>query len=242
RPDLTPRVAKCSDYGDWLWWHEYNSMPYCMYNRVTATPEDWCYMTGQLVGAQTFGNDNLSGNSLQRTLFVARADQNGEWQWGLPAIAGSFPSSAFPMDIIPIDTDNFIVVGRYSSSGVTFGNIVIPPANQTSAFIAKGGTEIVSNTDLISTRPGIKLKVFPNPFSDKLRLDFTLNKAKALSAGIYNIKGQCLKHFESAVYSKGKHSIYWDGKTSDGMQTASGVYLIKLQDENRAYSRIIVKK
>jgi len=242
RPDVLPLIAKFNSDGAWQWYDDDNELTYCMSTMMAAHPNGNVFLTGFLLGTQVFGSSTLEGSLMHWEIFVAKANSDGVWQCGLQTTGAVLFDEPRPLDITYLDNDNFALAGVYYNAGATFGNIVIPPANQTSAFIAKGGTEIVSNNDLISTQPGIKLKVYPNPFSDKLRLDFTLNKAKALSAGIYNIKGQCLKHFESAVYSKGKHSIYWDGKTSDGMQTASGVYLIKLQDENRAYSRIIVKK
>jgi len=89
----------------------------------------------------------------------------------------------------------------------------------------------------------MSLKSWPNPFSAELKIGFDLHTKGPVSIDVYNLRGQKLKSLVSGELPIGKHQIAWDGRDSHGKQVASGIYIIKLkQDQASAVSKVILLK
>lgn len=73
---------------------------------------------------------------------------------------------------------------------------------------------------------------YPNPFSGKTTLKYTLDKAQPVVMNVYNVKGQKVRSLQKANLKAGEHSLEWDGKSDAGSQVASGVYFVKLESES----------
>ncbi|MFO7897144.1 MAG: agmatine deiminase family protein [Candidatus Cloacimonadales bacterium] len=92
----------------------------------------------------------------------------------------------------------------------------------------------------------LQLKIFPNPFqlsrADNLALSWqerNLGSEKELK--IYNLKGQLVRSLSIAA---SVNSANWDGKDQDKQTVASGIYLLKLNenDQTIASQKIILLK
>jgi flagellar hook assembly protein FlgD len=61
---------------------------------------------------------------------------------------------------------------------------------------------------------------------------------------IYNIKGQLVKTLVNEVLPAGEHSIIWDGRDSSGNRVSSGIYLYKLNvnDKTKAVKKCLLLK
>lgn len=93
-------------------------------------------------------------------------------------------------------------------------------------------SDIEENSNNNDTLPEINL--FPNPSNLMLSIEI---KAKSINCQfelmIYDINGKEVKNF--GKYESGKcHSIRWDGRTNSGDRVTSGVYFLKVRDENNA--------
>jgi len=160
--------------------------------------------------------------------------------------------SSFPFNYY-IDEELFIIGGF----GVVF-DVIIPP-DSTFSTIPYIHTENVSNgnhilvgefecitpnliSDPISIivgqvnadfcelkQIGFQLLNYPNPFNPSTTIEFLIQNDSRIDISIYNIKGQKIKTIAQNEYTKGSHSIIWDGDDESGNSIKSGIYYYKLK-------------
>ncbi len=73
---------------------------------------------------------------------------------------------------------------------------------------------------------------YPNPFNPTTTIEFNLPTKSNVTINIYNLLGQQIQQLVNQEYSAGNYRITWDGKTSDGIQTATGIYFYRLETNN----------
>ena len=72
--------------------------------------------------------------------------------------------------------------------------------------------------------------IYPNPFSDKARIYFTLRVDAEVKLYIYNVAGEVI-FIKDYPGKSGVNEILWDGINEVGARCASGVYILRLQAE-----------
>ena len=75
-----------------------------------------------------------------------------------------------------------------------------------------------------------QVKLYPNPFNPVLNISLDLPRKAPTTVQIYNIRGQLVKTLLHGISEPGKQQLSWDGKDSQGSQTASGVYFIRVDN------------
>ncbi len=85
------------------------------------------------------------------------------------------------------------------------------------------------------------IKTFPNPFSDKLNITYTLPAADYVKIEISDLFGRPLAVLYSGNQSKGDHQLEWSGHDKDGNEVPPGIYLIRLTKEIGTYSARVIK-
>jgi hypothetical protein len=90
-------------------------------------------------------------------------------------------------------------------------------------------TLTVANDDNIIPAPVFNCSAFPNPFINITDINFSLPKSSKVNLSIYNSKGQLVRTLTDSQFSKGEHTLAWDGKTDTNQQCANGIYLYRLQ-------------
>lgn len=75
----------------------------------------------------------------------------------------------------------------------------------------------------------LKLRIFPNPFTDYLRFDYYLPKWDKADFSVYNTKGQKVADLSNAKDYPGQNLLIWDGKDKQGHKVANGIYFIRLK-------------
>ncbi|MEM8889981.1 MAG: T9SS type A sorting domain-containing protein [Bacteroidota bacterium] len=114
--------------------------------------------------------------------------------------------------------------------------------------VADGGTlYIVSESIALSNGPqfnplGLELaESFPNPFSDQLRITYSLDQPGELRVSILDLRGRMIhKLYESKQYP-GAHQLLWEGEDTNGRKVSSGIYLIRFQTDEFQLSRRVYK-
>ena len=136
------------------------------------------------------------------------------------------------LDNIRFDDDEHFIFGLNDGVNLVFENPILNNEKVDYVFISKGRYNHIEEEVINS----LEILHYPNPFSTSATISFSLpmNVEKA-QLKIYNLKGQLVKIFnlESEDYS-----IIWDGKDSNGLQVANGIYFYKLTCNNRS----VVKK
>jgi len=77
------------------------------------------------------------------------------------------------------------------------------------------------------------LNNYPNPFNPTTTIPVVIPNTSNAILEIYNILGQKVTILYSGVLEQGIHYFEWDSSNSDGKQLSSGVYIYRLQVENR---------
>jgi len=99
------------------------------------------------------------------------------------------------------------------------------------------GEDIIS--DIISESKGLLPKSpilyqnYPNPFNPNTLISFQLPQKSRVKLSIYNILGRRVKVLIDRELSAGTHRVEWDGLNSEGVSVASGIYLYRLESDNR---------
>ncbi|MCD8480356.1 MAG: T9SS type A sorting domain-containing protein [Candidatus Cloacimonetes bacterium] len=57
---------------------------------------------------------------------------------------------------------------------------------------------------------------------------------------IFNLKGQLVRSYKPGSQAAGKHSVVFDGLDNNGQSVASGVYLYRLQANERTLQRKMI--
>jgi flagellar hook assembly protein FlgD len=72
--------------------------------------------------------------------------------------------------------------------------------------------------------------VWPNPFNPSAQIGFSVGSDNLpLRINVYNLRGQKVITLADQSYSRGSHSVCWDGRDAHGKPVSSGVYIIELQ-------------
>ena len=70
---------------------------------------------------------------------------------------------------------------------------------------------------------------YPNPFNPSTTIEFSLPNDADINISIFNIKGQKIKTLANNEFTKGSHSIVWNGKDEFGKSVSSGIFYYKLK-------------
>ncbi len=80
--------------------------------------------------------------------------------------------------------------------------------------------EIISEITQISN--------YPNPFNPSTTIEFSIHNDSNIDLSIFNIKGQKIKTLANNDFTKGNHSIVWNGDNDSGNSVSSGIYFYNL--------------
>lgn len=73
----------------------------------------------------------------------------------------------------------------------------------------------------------------PNPFNPVTTITFVLQQETPVRLSIYDISGQLVTTLVDETRQAGEHAIQWVGKNQQGASVASGVYLLRLEQEEQ---------
>lgn len=68
----------------------------------------------------------------------------------------------------------------------------------------------------------------PNPFNPSTTIEFSIQNDSNIDVSIFNIKGQKIKTLAQNEFTKGSHSIIWNGDNESGKPVSSGIYYYQL--------------
>ena len=71
--------------------------------------------------------------------------------------------------------------------------------------------------------------VYPNPFNAAATIRYLVEEQGAVRLWIYDLQGQLVRRLVERTQAAGPWTVVWDGRREDGQQTASGVYLFRVE-------------
>ena len=72
-------------------------------------------------------------------------------------------------------------------------------------------------------------KNYPNPSQQRTTISFSIPQNSNVLISVYNLKGQKVKTLTHQKYTKGDHTVSWNGQDENGIQVGPGVYFYKLE-------------
>ena len=94
---------------------------------------------------------------------------------------------------------------------------------------------LVSIEDGVGTPNAFSLKGnYPNPFNPSTNIAFNLDVRSDVTVTVYSLLGEEVATLHNGVMQPGLQSVKWNGNDSHGAQVASGVYIYRVEAQDRA--------
>jgi len=150
--------------------------------------------------------------------------------------AGNGGKSAFlAFDAVALNT----VPVYYWVGASNYWNIYGSAATPANASPLMGAHEalaaIASVDDEVSTPNAFSLKGnYPNPFNPATNIAFNLDVVSDVTVTVYSLLGEEVATIHNGIMQPGLQSVKWNGIDSHGAQVASGVYVYRVEAQDRA--------
>ena len=201
------------------------------------------------VGAAFAPAFNLPSDDLPHGIWAA--DLNGDGELDLvTANSGASDVSVFrnlgggtfeePISIPTGTTPYAVVGGDWNADGL----VDLATVNRTSGDLSLLLNGVV--TDAGPAVPGAPLatgirEVGPNPFRERATIRFALSRPGRVEIRVYDVRGRTIAPLFEGALPGGFHTTTWDGRDRAGRRVAAGVYFLRMDTENRAWARKILR-
>ena len=100
-------------------------------------------------------------------------------------------------------------------------------------FLNSAEVALQTSTAMEELKVGEVTRVYPNPFSDRTRIEFDLTESVDATIEVYDMVGKRVKTLANGFMNAGTHAIVWDGSNDFGTQAGNGIYTIVLSGNNQ---------
>jgi len=101
---------------------------------------------------------------------------------------------------------------------------------------------VVGPEKIIEMYPPVNLiQNYPNPFLQKTKVKFFSNQRQKIIIEIFNILGRKINTILDSEIDTGYHIVEWNGKTDNGQNCASGLYICRIKTARKNKSMKMVK-
>lgn len=169
--------------------------------------------------------------------------------WRVQVMGRFFNASGVPLDTafsifdtlggkIPMGGVSGFVDGQYIA-GATRLDMSFAGGDVYGAFIPKYTGVEGSSTPLGVTEFRLEQNR-PNPFKQATTINYQLTKPGLVNLAVYNTAGQLVKTLVNAYRQPGSYTVSWDCQGNDNRKVANGVYLVRMESQDRAATSKIV--
>ncbi|MDP8315417.1 MAG: T9SS type A sorting domain-containing protein [Candidatus Celaenobacter antarcticus] len=132
-----------------------------------------------------------------------------------------------------ISDNSYSSIPWYSFAGITFGdeylNVIWGDGSTHIAFDSQQFVGIDENNNSTFVK---ELENFPNPFSTKTSIKYSLQRSSNVKIQIYNARGKLIETLIDSPMQAGIHTVDWSSK-----DISSGIYFCKLITENGSITK-----
>jgi len=148
------------------------------------------------------------------------------------------------IELISACSDSFVYVWNIPSSGpCTRLEWPMYQRDQyrTGTYPSKHGTPVIEEPGKAARSFRLEQN-YPNPFNSQTTIRFHLETGiNRLSLHLFNVRGELIRTLsENRIFASGFHEILWDGKSGDGVDAPSGLYLVVMRDGRRKEMRKVL--
>jgi hypothetical protein len=151
----------------------------------------------------------------------------------LPALSpGSFADAEFMW--LPTSPGNVSLTGKVqlANDADSLNDITLPLEFMVYTANPEG--------DLAPSVPDLRLQCNPNPFRDKMSVDYDLKQAGQVRIELFNLKGQKVCRLEEGLRTPGLHHLNWNARDESGKSVPGGIYFIRASSESGAVSKKLI--
>lgn len=170
--------------------------------------------------------------SLDKFVVVVNAEEPGKLHVALAGIEG------IKSDKVLFE---FSFSSEWSANTITELKLVDVTANDLIVKNILNGKIYLSSPD--AELAPLKYELFqnyPNPFNQDTHIVFQIPHAGQVQLVVFNVNGEKIKTLLNEIKPAGKYRIAWDGKTDHGTETATGIYILRMQTERFRSDRKIM--
>ncbi|MDZ7291485.1 MAG: T9SS type A sorting domain-containing protein [candidate division KSB1 bacterium] len=150
---------------------------------------------------------------------------------------------AAPIDtIFSNDTDSFFDTSVPAHPVNSTMNLLVCNGNETrhelwyNLINLAGSSKAAPNDGFVGRHEYFEgVHVFPNPFNAETCFRFKVPENASVKLQIFNLNGQLVRTLVEGHLPKGVHQQRWNGRSNDGHQVASGIYLYRMQIGGKTY-------
>jgi hypothetical protein len=217
-------LVKINFQGDTLWTRTYGGSNWDWATSVIETPDE-----GYLIAGET-----ESYGSGRADYWLVKTNFQGDTLW-THAYGGN--SSDYGRAVIASgDEQGYLFIGSTRSYGAGGSDIWLVKTDQDGNTV-----DPVTTKTLASIRPEkATLKIFPNPFNNTCRIQYTQPSNSTVLLTIYDLRGSVVFRMTLDEKMAGPHSEVWDGKSIYGDELDSGVYIVRLSATRWTKSQKVV--
>jgi hypothetical protein len=73
-----------------------------------------------------------------------------------------------------------------------------------------------------------ELSLYPNPFSDEIRLSFSIPSSLKVNIAVFDVQNRMVKVLADEFMPEGEHNLRWDGRDHHGNKLNHGVYFVRM--------------
>lgn len=205
---------------------------------ASGTPQSWnpnpnpftyaLALDGDLV--YVGGSFNVVGGNPRRHLAAIDRATGFTTSWNPAATSTWYPIEQFGIMSLAVIGDHVYAGGDFMAFG---------PWAQ--SHVARFPRTLTLDVRDGSAAGGLRLAAWPNPFSGRSTLSFTLPGAADVEVRIQDIEGRLVRVLTQGRLEPGTHRLAWDGRDRNGHQAPQGVYLATLASGVTRASAKVVK-
>jgi hypothetical protein len=131
----------------------------------------------------------------------------------------------------PSGAGNYTVkASRWDYDDLIIPNVHVTQGEDTVLNIPLVRSNVANDDNTQSPEPtDFGLANFPNPFNPTTTISFIASRAGTAKLSVFNIKGQRVNMLYNGLFSKGHHSIVWNGLDERGATVSSGLYFVRVE-------------
>ncbi|MBN1996763.1 T9SS type A sorting domain-containing protein [candidate division KSB1 bacterium] len=148
-----------------------------------------------------------------------------------------------PYSFLPYDLTN-IFLGQMGGANRTYIGLLDDVRIYSNAlsdedvyFLYEGLEDHVSDNPVASPQAFVLNQNYPNPFNPSTTINYQLAKNSDVLLTVFNQTGQKVRTLVQEQQGSGIQSVIWDGRDDAGQQQSSGIYLYRLQIDNKVQTR-----
>jgi hypothetical protein len=86
----------------------------------------------------------------------------------------------------------------------------------------------------------LSINAYPNPFNPETVIRYALPRRTFVRIDLFDVSGRLVCELVSGVRNEGTHAVRWDGTNSTGSPVASGVFVARIETDDRVKTTKLV--